>query len=192
MFKKMIVTVSLNDFTYSDQYYHLSQFVIKQDDAIIDLQFSKYEVQRGQTSVTYTYDYKDLTTTPSIEVKPHRIQSVLNADWSFDAFLGNPQVTSIEFTTERFYVSLLPIAFEELNTNIPEMSYTVYHGNSHNKTEHGTFSSYQDAYDSIESYWDTKNFKPDYIRIWTNDTTAVHDYGSHYKFYMIEQTIRKG
>lgn len=53
----------------------------------------------------------------------------------------------------------------------------------HNK--HGVFDTFDEAMDSIYDWWEKNDFKPPYIRRWTEDGITTIDYGLYDMFYYI-------
>lgn len=60
------------------------------------------------------------------------------------------------------------------------------------KEYHGVFESEGPAYDSIRKWWSLNNFRPEYVRRWTEGNTTTIDYGSHTRFYFIEKITYDG
>ena len=68
--------------------------------------------------------------------------------------------------------------------------YTVFwvNENTKEKTQHGTFNIYKDAFQSIVDWWNKNQYKPYYVRIYScseNQNTTIIDYGLHHCFYHI-------
>lgn len=72
--------------------------------------------------------------------------------------------------------------------------YEVYWGKTlewakENKKNHGVFSTYHDARQSINVWWEQNEFEPRYVRWWTKEHVTTLDYGNHNFFYFIEETV---
>ena len=48
---------------------------------------------------------------------------------------------------------------------------------------HGTFSTLEEAQQSVMDWWKENNYEPPYVRQWTHDNVTIWDYGSHTCFY---------
>ena len=48
---------------------------------------------------------------------------------------------------------------------------------------HGIFPTLEEAQDSVRDWWKKHDFKPYYVRQWTQDNVTIWDYGSHIWFY---------
>ena len=68
-----------------------------------------------------------------------------------------------------------------------EIKYQVEWKNDRTKehNKHGVFNTFEEAIDSIYDWWEKNNFKPPYIRRWTEDRVTAIDYGFHNMFYYI-------
>lgn len=68
-----------------------------------------------------------------------------------------------------------------------EIKYQVEWKNDRTKehNKHGVFDTFDEAMDSIYDWWELNNFKPPYIRRWTEDGITTIDYGFHHMFYYI-------
>lgn len=64
--------------------------------------------------------------------------------------------------------------------------YLVQWKNGEEFTNHGFFRTSQQAFESIQDWWELNNFKPNYVRILgSDDTVKAIDYGSYTSFYYI-------
>ena len=64
--------------------------------------------------------------------------------------------------------------------------YLVQWKNGEEFTNHGFFRTSQQAFESIQDWWELNSFKPNYVRILgSDDTIKAIDYGSYTSFYYI-------
>lgn len=62
-----------------------------------------------------------------------------------------------------------------------------WHSSYHEEDNiHGTFDTWEDAFQSIHDWWNSNDYVPRYVRYHTTDAgITVIDYGLHYSFYHI-------
>ena len=73
------------------------------------------------------------------------------------------------------------------------MAYEVYYDDffESKKTHHGTYDTYDDAYRSIEEWWEKHDFEPHYTRSWTKGNVTTIDYGYHFGYYKIKEVTNE-
>lgn len=51
--------------------------------------------------------------------------------------------------------------------------------------QHGSFPTYNEAFESIKAWWKQNDFEPLLLRMWKKENVTVIDYGPHDCFYHI-------
>lgn len=125
-----------------------------------------------------------------------KIEDILN--FEFDEFnhtykLLDGTILQIKIENDLLFVEYgEDIYCKNLNLEIP--LYKLYWESNSELKEHGNFNSVEDAYNSINKWWEKNNFTPNYIRLFVgkfkgskiNDTIII-DYGPYYSFYKIKK-----